>query len=94
MYGTICLPGEGIIKREDAVSLLKRVMVDCPSFCAAPAVSIAKDKERDSWELSVFWVPDSSDGDCLEKIVHERGLEVVTSNGHTVFRSVKKPVTT
>jgi len=78
------------MKREDAVSLLRRVMVACPSFCAAPAVSIAKGKEKDGWELSVFWVPSASDGDCLEKIVAERGLEVVSLNGRTVFRSFPK----
>lgn len=75
------------MNRGDAISLLKEAMAACPSFCTAQAVSIAEDNERDSWVLSVFWVPDALDGDCLEKIAAKRSLEVVTTNGRTVFRS-------
>ena len=74
------------LNREDAISLLKEVMVACPSLYTAQAVSITEN-ERDSWVLGVFWVLDALDGDCLEKIVVKLSLEVGTTNGRTVFRS-------
>ena len=76
------------VNREDAVSLLREIMGACPSFGAAPAVSIME--ERGGWALSVFWVPHALEGDCLEKIVAKRGLDVAASNGRTVFRSLMK----
>jgi hypothetical protein len=76
------------MNREDTVSLLKEIMGTCPSFCEAQAVSIME--EKSGWALSVFWVPRSSDGDCLGKIVAKRNLDVAASNGRTVFRSSMK----
>lgn len=76
------------MKRDEAVSLIKEIMDCCPTFYEAQAVSIME--ERGGWALSVFWVPHSSDGECLGKIVAKHGLEVAASNGRTVFRSIKK----
>jgi hypothetical protein len=76
------------MNREDAVSLLKEIMSSCPTFSEAQAVSIMA--ERGGWSLNVFWVPHISDGDCLGKIVSKHGLEVIASNGRTVFRSPVK----
>jgi hypothetical protein len=73
------------MKREDAVSLLREILVACPSFVTASSVSIIKEKE--GWGLSLAWTPDVFDGNCLEKIVAEHSLDVVTSNGRIVLRS-------
>ena len=78
------------LKRQDAVSLLREIMTACLSFCAAQAVSLTESNEG-NWELSVFWVPDALDGDCLDKIVAARNLEVISTNGRLVFRSQQKP---
>jgi hypothetical protein len=67
-------------------------MAICESFHYAQAVSIERDKKSGSWALSVHWIPDPSETDCLEKIVAKHGLEVVKLNGRTVFRSQQKPV--
>ncbi len=71
--------------------LLKEIMAICESFHYAQAVSIVNDKKSGSWELRVHWVPDPSETERLEKIVAKHGLEMVTSNGRTVFRSPEKP---
>jgi hypothetical protein len=76
------------MKREDAVSLLREIMVACPSFVTASSVSIIE--EREGWGLNVAWTPDILDGDCLEKIATDRSLGVTTSNGRTILRSSQK----
>ena len=76
------------MKREDAVSLLKEIMGSCPSFLEAQAVSLFE--ERSGWGLSVFWVPHATDGNCLEKIIANRHLEVATLDGRMTFRSRQK----
>ena len=75
------------MKRDDAVSLLRRIMNDCMSFHAAQAVAIAQDKKTKNWILSVNWTPDPLDRECLDKILVEFGLESVIADGRTVFRS-------
>jgi hypothetical protein len=76
------------MNREDTVSLVRELMVACPSFVTASSVSIFQ--EKDVWALSVMWTPDTFDGNCLEKIVADRDLQVVTSDGRTIFRSQQK----
>jgi hypothetical protein len=75
------------MKREDAVSLLRRIMATCMSFNTAQAVAISQDKVTKSWILSVNWTPQPIDNGCLDKILVEYGLEAVTTNERTVFRS-------
>jgi hypothetical protein len=55
------------------------------------AVSIGKGVEADSWVLSVNWVPDSIERECLTKIAVERSLEITFTNERTVFRTLPKP---
>ena len=75
------------MKRQEAVLILKEMMAVCGSFHDAQAVSLARDKTKDSWELHIHCVPDQSETECIEKIVAEHSLEMVTTIGKTVFRS-------
>jgi len=77
----------GILDRKDAVSLLREIMASCQSFNMAQAVAISKGKDPKNWVLSVNWTPHPIDQGCLDKILLERGLEAVTTNERTVFRS-------
>jgi len=77
----------GNVKRKDAISLLREIMASCQSFNMAQAVAISKGKDPESWVLSVNWTPQPIDNGCLDKILVERGLEAVTTNERTVFRS-------
>lgn len=84
MYAQECL-----MNRQETVSLLKEIIAICGSFYDARAVFIQNVENDDSWELHVYWVPNPSEIDCLEKILTRRILEMVTVNGHYVFRSKK-----
>ncbi len=79
----------GKLNREDAVSLLKEIMATCGSLATAQAVAITMDKETKSYVLSVNWVPEAYENECLTKILAKHGLEAVIVNGRTVFRSKK-----
>jgi hypothetical protein len=76
------------MNRQETVSILKEMIAICGSFRDAQAVSIGRDKANDSWELHVHCVPHPSEVACLEKIVAEHSLKMLTSNGKTVFRSI------
>ena len=76
------------MNRQEAVSILKEMMVICGSFRDAQAVSIMRDKTNDSWELHVHCIPQPSETACIKKIVAQHSLEMVTINGKTVFRSL------
>jgi hypothetical protein len=76
------------MKREEAVTLLKELLLICPTFVTAAAVSLFE--EKDAWGLSVMWTPDVRDGNCLEKIVAKYNLDIVTSGERTTFRSHQK----
>jgi hypothetical protein len=73
--------------RQEAVSLLKELMTYCGSFHTAQAVSIHHNRLKDSWELHVRWIPYPLESECLKKITAKYGLEMITSNEKTVFRS-------
>jgi hypothetical protein len=77
-----------MLKREEAVALLKIIVSSCESFSNAQSVSIAK--ENDAWILDVSWLPDHIDAECLRAIAKKQFLEIINSNGHTVFRSSTK----
>ena len=74
------------MNRQEAVLLLKEMVAVCGTFQDAQAVSIEKNKKSNSWELHVNSIPHPSEVLCLEKIVASHGLEMVTVNGHLVFR--------
>jgi hypothetical protein len=74
------------MNRQEAVLLLKEMVAVCGSFHDAQSVSIEKNTKSKSWELHVNSIPLSSEVLCLEKIVADHGLEMVTVNGRLVFR--------
>jgi len=78
------------MNRQETVSLLKEIIAVCGSFYDARAVSIQNDENGDNWELHVYWVPNPSEIECLEKIIAKLILEMVTINGRSVFRSKKQ----
>jgi hypothetical protein len=73
------------MERNEALSLLKDLMVKCESMRFATVVSLTPTHGQGSWTLNVKWENDGPKG-CLDKIVHERGLRVTeTEDGHTIF---------
>lgn len=68
--------------------MLKELMTDCDSFHTAKAVSVESNRADDNWQLNLSWVPYPTENECLKKIVTEHGLEMLTSNERTIFRSV------
>ena len=76
------------MNRQEAVLLLKEIMADCESFQTAKAVSIEHNKDKNSWELHVYWAPNPLETECLNKIVAKHSLETATTNERTVFRSL------
>ncbi len=78
------------MKREDAVDVIRKIMVSCGSFDTTHAVLI-QDKKTRSWVLDVTWIPlPEEDGD-LDKILDTYSLEAVKVNGRTLIRSLKNP---
>jgi hypothetical protein len=82
-------PKKHLMNRQETVSLLKEIIAVCGSFYDARAVSIQNDGNEDSWELHVYWVPNPSETECLQKILAHHNLEMITINEHSVFRSKK-----
>jgi hypothetical protein len=78
------------MNRQETISLLQEIIVVCGSLYDARAVSIQNDENGDNWELRVYWAPNPSEIDCLEKILAKHILEMVTINGCSVFRSKKQ----
>ena len=73
------------MKRDEALSLLKDLMVVCDSMRFAPIVSLTPSSSLGSWKLTVKWVNDNDRG-CFDKIIHERGLVATeTEDGYTTF---------
>ena len=75
------------MNRQEAITLLKEIMAVCESFHYTQAVDIAKNKKSGSCELIVYWLPDVSEIEQLERIVAQHNLEMVSSMGRTIFRS-------
>jgi hypothetical protein len=78
------------MNRQETVSLLKEIIAVCGSFYDARAVSIQNDGNGDNWELHVYWVPNPPETEYLQKIFAQRSLEMITINGHSIFRSKKQ----
>jgi hypothetical protein len=75
------------MKREEALSLLKELMVVCETLRYAPIVSLRMTEPNEQrWELLVKWVSIEEKG-CFDETVRNKGLEVFESiDGYTVFR--------
>lgn len=85
------ITSQGInVNREDAVDVIRKIMVSCGSFDTTQAVLI-QDKKTRSWFLDVAWIPlPDEDGD-LDKILDAYSLEAVKANGRTLIRSLQNP---
>lgn len=76
------------MNREDAVDVIRKIMVSCGSFDTTQAILI-QDKKTRSWVLDVAWIPlPDEDGD-LDKILDMYSLEAVKANGRTLIRSLQ-----
>jgi len=76
------------VNREDAVDVIRKIMVSCGSFDTTQAILI-QDKKTRSWVLDVAWIPlPDEDGD-LDKILDMYSLEAVKANGRTLIRSLQ-----
>jgi hypothetical protein len=78
------------LNRQEAIAVVRKIMARCTSFNTAQAVNITKDKEKQGWVLNVNWTPSSDENGCLDNILDEYNLELITTNGCTVFRSIQK----
>jgi hypothetical protein len=78
------------LNRQDAIAVLRKIMDSCASFYTAQAVNIAKDKEKQDWVLNVNWTPSPNENGCLDNILDEYNLELVTTNGRIFLRSIQK----
>ena len=81
------------MNREDAVGIMRKIVVPCGLFVTAQAVLI-QDKETKSWVLNVTWTPLPEEDRYLDKVLDEYDLEAVKANGRTVIRSLKNPIST
>ena len=71
--------------RADALSLLKELRASFETLELVEAIALLKEKGRDSWFLSVKWVPGKCERDLLNRILSERCVEIFESNGYTLF---------
>lgn len=76
--------------RGDALSLLKELVSSCKSFYYARAVSITREKEGNGCVLSISWIPDSVDMECMKKIAVKRGLKLTIEQDRVVFGMLPK----
>jgi hypothetical protein len=84
-----CVGDIGTI-RADALSLLKELRASFQTLELVEAVALLKEKERDSWFLSVKWVAGKCERDRLNRIASERSVGIFESNGYTLFHDFKK----
>jgi hypothetical protein len=76
--------------RVDALTLLKELRASFETLEVVEAVALLKEKERDSWFLSVKWVAGKCERDLLNRIASEQNVEIFESNGCTLFHDFKK----
>ena len=74
------------MNREEALSLLKELMIVCETLRFAPVVSLNRSDKTGRWEVRVKWVSDSTEKGCFDKVILERGLEATeAADGYTIF---------
>ena len=76
------------MNREDAVDVIRKIMVSCGSFDTTQAILI-QDKKTRSWVLDVAWIPLPDEDEDLDKILDMYSLEAVKANGRTLIRSLQ-----
>ena len=75
------------MKREEALSLLKELMVSCESLQYAPIVSLMLDKDGGGWSLNVKWRSEEEKA-CFDHLLKKRDLKVTnTADGFTIFHN-------
>jgi hypothetical protein len=78
------------VNREDAVEVIRKIMVSCGSFDTTQAVLI-RDKKTRSWVLDITWIPLPEEEEDLDKILETYRLEAVKANGRTLIRQLQNP---
>jgi len=54
------------------------------------AVALLREKEKDSWFLSVKWVAGKQEKECLRMIISKYCAETFESNGYTMFHDFRE----
>ena len=75
------------MKRLDTASLLKEIISSCNFPAGLEGAIITEHKEVNGWMLSVNWIPEIADKECLKRIALKHNLEITQVEGHVVFRS-------
>jgi hypothetical protein len=78
------------MNREDAVEVIRKLMVSCGSFNTNQAVLI-RDKKTRSWVLDITWTPLPEEEGDLDKILEKNRLEAVKVKGRTLIRQLQNP---
>jgi hypothetical protein len=73
------------VNREDAVEVIRRIIVSCGSFDTTQAV-LTRDKKTRNWVLDITWIPLPEEEGDLEKILETYRLEAVKASGRTLIR--------
>jgi hypothetical protein len=75
-----------VLNRQEAISLLEEIMTAWESIYSANAVSIDRDKLRDSYKITIY-CGCTSETDILETIVGKHGLEMIALNDRKIIQS-------
>jgi hypothetical protein len=75
------------LKREAAISLLKKVLANCDSAYNAQVVSIGNGKNADGWELTLNWIPSAVEKNYLNEIAAADCFEILFKSEQTAFRT-------
>ena len=84
------MTASGTMNREEALSLLKELMIVCETIRYAPIVSLKKSEREGRWEVRVKWLSESTEKGCFDDLVLRSRLEVTeTPDGYTTFHKPK-----
>jgi hypothetical protein len=74
------------MKRIDTLLLLEEIKGSCKSSPGLDGAVVTEHKNEKDWVLSITWIPNDIDKECLDKIALKHNLEVTSTEGHVVFR--------
>ncbi|MFB3888251.1 MAG: hypothetical protein ACE14S_02090 [Candidatus Bathyarchaeia archaeon] len=74
--------------RKATVELLKEIMMQCETFTKAQAVSIQEDKQHEGFALSITWLPEPEEQECLRSLAAKYGARMEIEGNRTVFHAV------
>lgn len=75
------------MKRIDTLLLLKEITASCKSSPRLEGAVVTEHKNEGDWMLSITWIPDRFDKECLNQIASKHNLKVTSEEGHVIFRS-------